>query len=92
MNVDISHGRPGQPVRHASIPTDDGLAEGLARLTAAQDALASLLADLQSELNGTSALWGEGARQAYVEAQRSWEASTARQRQIVADIPAHARA
>lgn len=66
---------------------EDGIQEGISHLSAAHRELTSLLEDLQSELSPTLGQWAENAKSTYVEAQRFWDASTAKQREIMQRMP-----
>ncbi len=64
-----------------------GLQEGVSSLSKAHEELSDILDELESELSASLGQWKSSAHDTYVEVQRSWEASTARQREIVHDIP-----
>lgn len=64
-----------------------GLEEGMSTLSEAHNELTDLLNDLQSELTPSLDQWENNAHSAYVEAQRSWDVSTAKQGEIVRHMP-----
>ena len=64
-----------------------GLQEGISNLSAAHKELTSLLEDLKGELSTSLGAWEDNARNAYVEVQRSWDASAAKQQDIVQRMP-----
>ncbi len=64
-----------------------GMQEGISNLSAAHRQLSSLLDDLKSELATSLGQWEDNARSAYVEVQRSWDASAAKQQDIVQRMP-----
>ena len=61
--------------------------EGISNLAEAHDELTDLLNDLDSELSTSLGQWEENAHNAYIEVQRSWDASAARQQEIVQHMP-----
>ncbi len=64
-----------------------GLQVGISNLSAAHQELTSLLEDLKGELSTSLGAWEDNARNAYVEVQRSWDASAAKQQDIVQRMP-----
>ncbi|MGV8846468.1 WXG100 family type VII secretion target [Tessaracoccus sp.] len=64
-----------------------GLQEGISNLSAAHKQLTNLLEDLKSELSTSLGQWEDNARSAYVDVQRSWDASAAKQQDIVQRMP-----
>ena len=71
----------------ATVYSQGGLQEGITNLSAAHKELTSLLDDLKSELSSSLGSWEDNARQAYVEVQRGWDASAAKQQEIVERMP-----
>jgi len=71
----------------STIYSVSGLQEGIANLSAAHKELTSLLEDLKGELSVSLGAWEDNARNAYQEVQRSWDASAARQQDIVQRMP-----
>ena len=63
------------------------LEEGMAALREARNELTHLLDDLQSELGPSLDQWENDAHIAFVEAQRCWNVSTAKQESIVQHLP-----
>ena len=63
------------------------LQEGISNLSSAHKQLTSYLDDLKSELSTSLGQWEDNARSAYVEVQRSWDASAAKQQDIVQRMP-----
>ncbi len=64
-----------------------GLQEGISSLSQAHRELSSLLDELKGELSTSLGQWEDNARSAYVEVQRSWDASAAKQQEIVQRMP-----
>ena len=64
-----------------------GMQEGISNLSEAHAELTGLLTDLDSELSGSLDQWEESPHNAYVEVQRSWDASAAKQQEIVHHMP-----
>lgn len=64
-----------------------GLQEGISSLSSAHRELSNLLDDLKGELSTSLGQWEDNARSAYVEVQRSWDASAAKQQEIVQRMP-----
>ena len=64
-----------------------GLQEGISNLSSAHKELTSLLDDLKGELSTSLGQWEDNARSAYVDVQRSWDASAAKQQEIVQRMP-----
>lgn len=71
----------------AASPRAAPLREGIDHLSRAHHQLSVYLDELTSELEETLDQWGDDARNAYDEAQQSWDASKARQQEIVRHIP-----
>lgn len=71
------------------IPQDStaGLQEGISNLSEAHDELAGILNDLDSEISVSLDRWEDNAHSAYVEVQRSWDASSIKQQEIVQQMP-----
>ena len=67
--------------------SEAGLQEGISTLSAAHRELATLLDDLKGELSTSLGQWEDNARSAYVEVQRSWDTSAAKQQEIVQRMP-----
>ena len=68
--------------------SQSGLQEGISHLSSAHMHLNSLLDDLKAELSTSLGQWEDNARSAYVDVQRSWDASAAKQQEIVQRTPA----
>lgn len=64
-----------------------GMEEGISNLTEAHAELTGLLTDLDSELSTSLGQWEDNPHTAYVEVQRSWDASAAKQQEIVQHMP-----
>ena len=64
-----------------------GLQEGISALSNAHKELTDLLESLKAELSTSLGKWEDNARNSYQEVQRSWEASAARQQEIVQRMP-----
>lgn len=64
-----------------------GLQEGIGALSSAHSELTTLLETLKSELSTSLGQWEDNARNAYQEIQAQWDASAARQQQIVQKMP-----
>lgn len=64
-----------------------GLQEGITALSNAHKNLTELLDELKSQLASSLAQWEDNARQTYQEVQRQWDASAARQKDIVERMP-----
>lgn len=64
-----------------------GLQEGISNLSAAHRQLTTLLDELKGELSTSLGSWEDNARNAYTEVQRSWDASAAKQQDIVQRMP-----
>lgn len=64
-----------------------GLQEGISNLSAAHRNLTNFLDELKAELSTSLGQWEDNARSAYVEVQRSWDASAAKQQDIVQRMP-----
>lgn len=62
--------------------------EGISNLSEAHDELAGILSDLDSDLSSSLDRWEDNAHSAYVDLQRSWDASSATQQEIVQQMPA----
>ena len=60
-----------------------GLQEYISNLLSARENLTTLLDDLKSELSTSLSQWEDNARSAYIDVQRSWDASAAEQHEIV---------
>ena len=71
----------------STIYSASGLQEGISALSNAHKELTSLLEDLKGELSTSLGAWEDNARNAYVEVQRSWDASAAKQQDIVQRMP-----
>lgn len=71
------------------IPQDSraGMQEGISNLSQAHDELAGILSDLDSELSASLDRWEDNAHSAYVDLQRSWDASSTTQQEIVQQMP-----
>lgn len=64
-----------------------GLQEGISNLSAAHRELTNRLDELKAELSTSLGQWEDNARSAYVDVQRSWDASAAKQQEIVQRMP-----
>ena len=64
-----------------------GMQEGISTLSEAHVELTGILNDLDSELSVSLDQWEDNAHSAYVEVQRSWDASAAKQQEIVLQMP-----
>ena len=71
----------------STIYSQSGLQEGISNLSAAHKELTTLLDDLKAELSSSLGQWEDNARMAYQEVQRSWDASAAKQQEIVQRMP-----
>ncbi len=67
--------------------SQSGLREGISHLSSAHTHLNNLLDDLKAELSTSLDQWEDNARSAYVDVQRSWDASAAKQQEIVQRMP-----
>lgn len=67
--------------------TESGMQEGISNLSAAHRDLSRVLRDLKGELSTSLGQWEDNARHAYVEVQRSWDASANKQQEIVQKMP-----
>lgn len=67
--------------------SQSGMQEGITNLSNAHKELTTLLDDLKSELSSSLGQWEDNARNAYIEVQRSWDASAAKQQDIVQRMP-----
>ncbi|MGO1383618.1 MAG: hypothetical protein ACTHWA_13155 [Arachnia sp.] len=64
-----------------------GMQEGISSLSKAHDELAGILSDLDSDLSSSLVRWEDNAHSAYIDLQRSWNASSATQQEIVQQMP-----
>ncbi len=64
-----------------------GMQEGISTLSEAHAELTGLLSDLDSELSTSLGQWEDTPHSAYVEVQRSWDTSAAKQQEIVQHLP-----
>lgn len=71
----------------ATVYTQSGLQDGISSLKRAHKELVELLETLKGELNQSLGFWEDNARHAYQEVQRQWDASAARQSEIIERMP-----
>lgn len=71
----------------STIYSVSGMQEGITNLQNAHRELTTLLDDLKGELSSSLAQWEDNARNSYHEVQRAWDASAAKQQEIVQQLP-----